>query len=306
MFRMQKTIKLSTFRVIKCLRVVFIIIFLSGCTPIPDHSFNIPCQAPKPKPLKNIRVALVLGTGGFRSIAQLGVLEVLEKEGIPIDLIVGSSAGSLIGAVYCDKPHIDLIKNEILHIKKENFLESGQRPIAGTAMLNFVTQNLSAKNFEELKIPLIVVATNLDTNEIELLRSGPIAPAVLASSADPLIFKPVSLYGQTLIDGAILDPVPVDVACLFKPKMIIAVNVGSRPPTTPIKNKKDLLSRCIDISFYKYSMCHAKEADINLHPCFYNFDTYNDQHNQEIYEHGKKCAYAAIADIKHKMKELGL
>ncbi len=286
--------------------IIFIILFLPGCTQNSYRSIIIPCKAPKAKPLKNIRVALVLGTGGFRSIAHLGVLEVLEKEGIPVDLIVGASAGSLIGAIYCDKPNIAAIKDEILHIRRKDFLETSQLPSCGTTLLNYITENVTAKNFEELKIPLVVVATNLNTNKVEVIRSGPIAPAILASSADPRKFKPVSLYGQTLVDGGILDPVPVNIARRFKPKMVIAVNVNSHAPTTPVKHGMSLLARCIDISFFKYASCQAKEADIVLHPYFYNFDAYNDKNNKEAYDNGKRTAYAAMPKIRQKMKELGL
>lgn len=305
MLGVQNVSWLKASHLIKCI-VIFCIICITGCAQNLYQDLCIPCEAPQAKPLKNIRVALVLGNGGFRGSAYLGVIEVFEKEGIPIDLIVGTSAGSMIGALYCDKPNIALLKEGIFKTKKSDFFESTPGPIKGTAIIRFVNKHVKAKNFEELKIPLVAVASNLNTNKIALLRTGPIAPAILASCADPLIFSPVLLYGQTYVDGAVLDPIPVDAARALKPKMVIAVNVATRSPTTPVKSKKEFLTRCLDISYYRFSACQAKEADITINPCFYDFDAYDDKYHREAYEHGKRTAEAAVSRIKQKMKEKGI
>jgi NTE family protein len=286
--------------------LAFCLLLLSGCIQHGDRFPNYPCQPPKAKPIKNVRVALALGTGGFRSIAHLGVIEVLEKEKIPIDLIVGASAGSMIGAAYCDRPKTALIKDAILNIKRKDIIESGFGSSSGRTLENFVNKSLSAKCFEELKIPLVVVSTNLCNNTVEIFRSGPIAPAILASSADPMVFKPVRLYGHYLVDGGVLNPVPVEIAQQFNPKLIISVNVTPPPSTLPIKNKKGLFTRCIEICFYKYAKCEAEKADVMIQPCFEDFDVYNDQKNVEAYESGKQAAYAAICKIRKLMQEKGI
>lgn len=188
-------------------------VLLSACASIQRPRIDIPRTAPPPPKLKKkVEVALVLGAGGSRGLAHLGVIEVLEKEGIPIDLIVGSSAGSLFGVLYADNPDVAAVKEKVIHLKKKDLLDPSLTaliqatmrltgPIQGNALEQFLVKELIAKNFEELVIPVVAVATNVDNNHITLLRSGPIAPAIHASSALPPLFSPVELYRQTLICG---------------------------------------------------------------------------------------------------------
>ncbi len=103
---------------------LFIIsVSISGCVVTQRPSMLIPKDAPTPRPIRNVQVALVLGAGGARGIAHIGVIEVLEKAGIPIDLVVGSSAGSLVGALYCDNPNIQKIKHKVINIRKSDLLD---------------------------------------------------------------------------------------------------------------------------------------------------------------------------------------
>lgn len=287
---------------------------LSGCgATIQRPKIDIPAVAPKAKPLKDIGVALVLGAGGSRGFAHLGVLEVLEKEGIPIDLIVGSSAGSLVGALYCDTPNTARIKQKVINLKKEDLLDPSLSaliqasvrltgPVQGNALEQFLVKELKAKNFEDLKIPLIAVATNVDNNHITLLRTGPVAPAVHASSALPPIFSPVSIYNQTLIDGGVIAPVPVQVARLFKPKIIIAVDISTPPSRAQLNNAFELLYRSLHISFYELSRMQSSRAEITIHPNLVGYGTFDDQYNQELYDKGREATQAVIAQIKKQLK----
>lgn len=291
---------------------------LTGCSSaVKRPEIDIPSRAPQAKRLKNIRVALVLGAGGSRGVAHLGVLEVLEKEGIPVDLIVGSSAGSLVGALYADNPQIDSFKQKVINLKKEDLLDpsftallrSSVRltgPVQGNALEQFLVREIKAKTFEELKIPFIAVATNVDNNHITMLRTGPIAPAVHASSALPPIFCPVSLYNQTLIDGGVIAPVPVDVARLFKPKVIIAVDISTPPSRAQLNNAFELLYRSLHISFYELSRMQSSKAEITIHPNLFGYGTFEDQYNQQLYEKGKEAALTALPEIKRQLKRKGV
>lgn len=273
----------------------------------------IPKVAPNPKPIKNVEVALVLGAGGSRGLAHLGVLEVLEREGIPIDLIVGSSAGSLIGALYADCPDAAKVKQKVIRLKKQDLLDLSigaifqalvrlTGPIQGNALEKFIVERLGADWFEELKIPLIAVATNVDNNHIVLLRSGPIAPAVHASSALPPFFSPVQLYNQILIDGGVIAPVPVQVAKLFNPKLIIAVDISTPPSRAKLCNALQLVYRSMHITFYELSGMQSTKADITIQPMLMGYGTFEDQYNIQLYEKGKEAAEAAIDAIKEQLQ----
>lgn len=286
---------------------------LSGCSAIKRPCIDIPKTAPKPLPLKKIDVALVLGAGGSRGFAHLGVIEILEKEGIPIDLIVGSSAGSLVGALYGDNPDSAAVKEKVIHLKRKDLLDPSfsallqatmrlTGPIQGNALEQFLVNELKSKNFEELKIPVIAVATNVDNNHITMLRSGPIAPAVHASSALPPLFSPVNLYDQTLIDGGVIAPVPVQVARLFKPKLIIAVDISTPPSRAQLANGFELLYRALHISFYELSRMQSTRAEITIHPMLAGYGTFDDQYNNQLYEKGKDAALELLPEIKKAMR----
>jgi NTE family protein len=293
-------------------------LFLCGCATVKRPIIDIPSTAPKPAPIKkDIRVALVLGAGGSRGIAHVGVLEELEKAGIPIDLIVGSSAGSLIGALYGDNPNAKAIKAKVINLKRTDLLDPSIRgliqtpvrltgPIQGNALETFLVNELQAKTFDELKIPLIAVATNVDNNHITMLRSGPIAPAVHASSALPPFFAPVSLYNQTLIDGGVISPVPVQVARLFHPKVIIAVDISTPPSRAPLSNTFELLYRALHISFYELSRMQSTRAEITLHPDLVGYGTFDDQYNNRVYEKGRQSVIDAMQAIRAELQRKGV
>jgi len=284
---------------------------------VQSPQIDIPSIEPTPPELRKVGVALVLGAGGSRAFAHLGALEVLEEEGVPIDLIVGSSAGSLIGALYADHPNAKAIKQRVIHLKKRDLLDPSLSalllsplrvtgPVQGNALQGFLLRELKAKNFEDLKIPLVAVATNVDNNHIVLLRGGPIAPAIHASSALPPVFSPVRLYNQTLVDGGIIAPVPVQVARLYHPKLLIAIDISTPPSQLPLYNTFDLIYRSLHISFYELSRMQASKADIFIHPNLSGYGTFEDEYNLQLYEKGKATMRAAMQEIKKALAHRGI
>lgn len=300
--RLQMAIQLATYLLL-CLA-------LGGCGIQATH-IDIPDVAPAHHMPKKVGVALVLGAGGVRALAHLGILEVLEEEGIPIDLIVGSSGGSIIGALYADNPNAKALKSRVLQLKRSDLLDPciAAFPaglVEGNALKNYLIRELRCKTFEELAIPFVAVATNVDNNHIVMLRSGPIAPAVHASSALPPVFSPVTLYNQTLVDGAVIAPVPVQVARYYKPKLLIAVDISTPPPRASISNAWDILDRSLHIAFYELSRMQSTKADIFLHPNLAGYGTFDDQFNMELYEKGKETAKAAVPRIKKALARRGI
>jgi NTE family protein len=291
--------------------LLFFLLLASGCVTRPPD-IDIPTVEPTYKqPKKSVGVALVLGAGGSRAIAHLGVLEVLEEEGVPIDLIVGCSGGSIVGALYADQPNIKAIKRKLIHLKAEDILDPSivalpTGLVQGNTLQSFLVKHLRAKNFDDLEIPMVAVATNVDNNHIVLLRSGPIVPAIHASSALPPVFLPVTLYNQTLVDGGVIAPVPVQVARLYKPKLLIAVDISTPPPRFELSNGFDILSRSLHIAFYELSRMQSSKADILLHPDLAGYGTFDDKNNLALYEKGKATTRAAINNIKRALARRGI
>jgi NTE family protein len=259
--------------------------------------------------LENVRVALVLGGGGARGIAHAGVIEVLEAHHIPIDLIVGSSAGSVIGALYADDPCAKHLKKKIIHLKKADLLDlswnSGLKmiwgymtgPVEGKALKRFLNKTLNARSFSELKIPLAVVTTEINKGETIVIRSGRLDTALHASSAIPMLFTPVKFYGRTLVDGGVASPVPVEIAKQFSPKVIIAVDVGTSPDYGQVNNIYQLGMRSLHISYFNLAQSQTRMADIVIHPAVDDYSMFDDTINETLYEAGRQAALEALPDI---------
>jgi NTE family protein len=295
--------------------LIFIFIVISGCTYRAEYN-EIPNVLPKPsRKLENINVALVLGGGGAKGFVHLGVLEVLEKNKIPIDLIVGTSAGSIVGALYADNPNIDELKKKLFSLTKWDLIDpSLSSSVYGVAqgwnLRSFLAKSLKNTNIEDLSIPFAAVATSLETNRSVVLNTGPIVPAVHASSALPPLFTPVYIYGQHLIDGGATEPVPVVTARRFKPRIVIAVNISSRPEETADYSQVKLLEgynalgisyRALILAYYELSKLQTKLADISISPDVAIFGMFDDDRKEEMYKKGKEAAEKMLPLIKKKL-----
>lgn len=291
--------------------VVITIVFSLGCAPEQQHpKIKVPALPPPIKKIeKQPRVAVVLSSGGFRGMAHIGVLEVFEENDIPVDLIVGSSAGSFIGAFYADDPNAAAIKAKLMDAKYQHLMDTSlfntlRAPfyptgiVRGRALQDFMLSHMTARDFDELKIPLVVVTTSLLNNQLETLQSGPIIPAVHASSALPPFFAPVKIYQNYYVDGAVIAPVPVSVARTFNPKLVIAVDISKKPSLTELENAYQITRRAMDISFNELAIQQAGTADIVIRPEIIGYGVFEDGYNQEFYEAGRKAALAHIDAIK--------
>ena len=156
-------------------------------------------------------IGLALGGGFARGIAHIGVLKVLEKEGIPIRVVAGTSVGALIGASYCSGLSISELEEVAHNARFTSFARwtlSRYGFASNDRMVSFLTRTLKVKTFEELRIPLGVAATDFNTGEGVVFHSGQIIDPVRASCACPGMFLPVNIRGRYLVDGMLSHPVP--------------------------------------------------------------------------------------------------
>ena len=173
------------------------------------------------------RIALVLGGGGSRGIAHIGVLEVLEREGIPIDLIVGTSMGAIIGGLYAVGMSPAMMAEHMQGWQSNNVfsmnlfsararqrqIEKQLRPTVGDRL------------FADLRMPMKMLAVDMNTGKEVILDSGPLLPAMLASSAVPVVFPPVEINGMKLADGGVIDSLNTEVAFAHGAQKVIAVDI---------------------------------------------------------------------------------
>ncbi len=283
---------------------------LFGCGTQRIAKIRVPdLPPPVTKPIKHVNVALVLSSGGFRGMAHVGVIEVLQEHDVPIDLIVGSSAGSVVGALYADNPSATTLKKKLIHAKYDNLIDTSivcalkapfcpTGPIRGYALQNFMYTHMHARDFEDLKIPLLVVTTSIQNNKMEILQTGPIIPAVHASAALPPYFAPVNMYENTFVDGGVISPVPVAVAKQYNPKLTIAVDISQQPSMAEVQNAFQIANRAMDIKFHALAVHQSNLADIVIRPDIIGYGPFEDEYNEAFYLAGRRAALAKIPDIK--------
>ena len=179
---------------------------------------------------KRKKVGLALGSGSAKGLAHIGVLKVLEKYKIPIDYIAGTSMGAVIGSVYCYKPDAEFVEQTMLEAKAKwnklidlTFPKTGL--IKGEKIEKEIRSNLKRAKFKDLKIPFYVTAVDLESEQEVVFHKGDVAKAVRASLSIPGVFVPVENNGRTLVDGGVMDPLPVEILKKAGADVIIAVNV---------------------------------------------------------------------------------
>ncbi len=276
---------------------------LSGCCP---HRF-VPCEVPESLcPFyvpERVRVALVLGSGGVRGMAHVGVLEELEAAGIPIDIIVGCSAGSIVGALYADNPCAEEIKQAVWSIRTRSLLDldlwNCRYGLSQDAsMRRVLCSYLGADTFADLRIPLVIVATDLHTGELVPIGAGNLAKAVQASCSIPFVFVPCEHMGRVLVDGGVINPVPAKVARDLGAEVVIAVDLCELLPKTFPTNLFGVVNRSAEIAFMWQNEICTRYADVVIRPRTCDIGTFNERAKQQIYEAGKRAACEQMSRIK--------
>ena len=293
---------------------ILLILFLATSCAAPKHLIDIPDNPPPSRKIENVRIALVLGGGGAKGMAHVGILEVLEKYNIPIDLIVGTSSGSVVGAMYADTLDSKMIYNALIDVKKWdlldvslldsfNFFSDFRAPVQGYYLQDFILKNILTYNIEDLKIPFIAVATELRSGYSYEFSSGPVALGVLASASIPPIFAPVMAYNKIFVDGGVLEPVPVSIAKQYHPQLIIAVDVTSPGRGLEVYNMLDVMNKSFYLNYYQLSKSQTTTADIIIHPDLSGFGIFDDDNNYKIYQLGKMEALKKMPEILQKIRE---
>ncbi len=190
--------------------------------------------------LKNLRkkpprkVGLALSGGGVRGVAHIGVLKILEQEGVPVDYLAGTSMGSVIAAGYAAGLGVDFMEQEALHMGSLRRLLplTDLSPLRrglfeGQKVHEYLVSHLGDRTFDDLRVPLTLVAVDLNTGRAVYLNEGRVVDAVRASGALPGIFTPVERDGQLLVDGGLLDNLPVDAVRRMGADVAIAVDVST-------------------------------------------------------------------------------
>ncbi len=257
----------------------------------------------KTKILKEPKIALVLGGGSAKGFAHVGVIRILEQEKIPIHMIIGTSVGSLIGALYAANPDSFQLEWTAFKIEKGDILDfsiisSKLGPVQGARMEAFIEQTVKVKKVEDTKIPFYPVATDLNTGETVTLEKGSLARAVHASSAIPGIFVPVQFGKRTLIDGGTTDNVACDIARAKGADIIIAVNLQRDIKDYDIGSAIDVIAQAISIMMHENNRTKLQLADIVIEPDTKGITIFDFSQKKVLVEEGMKAARNAMPKIR--------
>jgi NTE family protein len=253
------------------------------------------------------KIGLALGGGSTYGIAHIGALVALAEAKIPIDCIAGTSAGSLVAACYAFRmPLADMVSlSENLKWKK--FSRFAYSPLGlrnNKRMGTFITDTLGAVHIEDAPIPLAIVATNIETHEMAILRKGALHEAVRASTCLPGIFTPVEIDGALLVDGGLTENVPLTALDEMGATMKIAINFLGSPHSTKPRNVFDVLGTSVTILSKHRDQHLSTHADILIEPNLSQLDASNFKAADDMLEAGYQAAYAAIPQIRAKLAEM--
>jgi NTE family protein len=251
------------------------------------------------------RIALALGGGAARGFAHIGVIRVLEAERIPIDLVVGTSVGSLIGALYAQKRDVFDLEWTAFALTQEDLLDTGvMNALVGMGLAKgerleqFVESKVTVKTIEGLRVPFAAVATDLNWGHKVVLDRGSVARAVHASSAIPGLFEPVSHQGKILVDGGVVENVPIATARERGADLVIAVDISGDVGNASIRNLVDVLVQATNIMFAKNSEASTRGADVLVTPDVRGVAMLDFTQKKRCMQAGMDAARAAVPRIR--------
>jgi NTE family protein len=283
--------------------VIFMMVVLVSCA-----SMQAPPGAEMPRP----KIALVLGGGAARGFAHVGVIRALEQEKIPIDMIVGTSVGSLIGAIYASDTNSFDLEWTAFTLGKDDLFDygifsaiTGMGLARGDKLEEFVRAKIPAVNIENLKLPFAAVATDLNRGTRVVLDKGPVARAVHASSAIPGVFSPVDYQGRLLVDGGLMDNIPISVAREKGADIVIAVDISENVANFNITNLVDVVLQSVNIMFNENVKYKKKDADVLIAPAVGDVGMLDFTQKKRCMQAGIEAAQRAMPEIRAKIEAWG-
>ena len=292
-------------------RILFLgaVLLQAGCTLIsPSRSDPAAAIVAPAKTVAPVKVALVLGGGAARGFAHIGVIKALESQGIVPDMVVGTSAGSLVGALYAAGNNGFALHKMALEMDEAAisdwsvpFFAKSSGVLKGDGLQNYVNKSVRNLSIEKMKIPFAAVATDLNSGLPVLFQRGNTGLAVRASSAVPGLFQPVKIGEHMYVDGGLVAPVPVRFAREMGADFIIAVNISVQPDVQLASSSIDVLLQTFAIMGQSINRYELKDADIVIRPGL-GMMKGNDFNGRNLAVlAGEQAAMALMPEIKRKL-----
>lgn len=264
-----------------------------------------PVVAVRPTPARPFKLGLALGGGAARGFAHIGVLQVLEEQGIRPDIVVGTSAGSLVASLYASGLSPTELQQMAMTLDESSITDwsfPGRSLLKGEALAKFVRERTRGKQIEQMRLPLGIVTTDLKTGEALLLRRGDPGTAVRASSAVPAVFQPVRIGSREYVDGGLVSPVPVRFAREMGADLVIAVDISQIPEAEPTQSATQILMQTFNIMGHSLSQHELRDADVVVRPKLAGISSSDFGSRRLSILAGREATYAVLEALKARMK----
>lgn len=293
-------------------RLIFVTVFSSfliGCATqsVPP----VVTAVSQPKPPRPVKIGLALGGGAARGFAHIGVIKTLESQGITPDIVVGTSAGSLVGALYAAGNNGFALHKLALEMEEAAISDwsiplfaKASGVLKGEALQSYVNKTVNNIPLDKLKLPFGVVATDLNSGQPVLFRRGNTGMAVRASSAVPGVFQPVKIGDHTYVDGGLVSPVPVRFAREMGADFVIAVNISAQPDAQPASSSLEVLLQTFAIMGHSINHYELKDADIVIKPGLSTMKGADFAGRNLAILAGEQATQGKMEEIKQKLKAL--
>ena len=289
----------------RCIAVLTLAAALAACgsSPVAPPVKNEPAVLPAPAAQRAPRVGLALGGGAARGFAHVGVIQVLEEAGLRADLVVGTSAGSLVAALYASGRSGAQLQQVAETMEEATFADwtlpiFSRGMLRGEALARYVGAQVGHRLIEQMPLPLGIVATDLNSGQGVLFQRGDTATAVRASSAVPAVFLPVRIGGREYVDGGLVSPVPVRYARQMGAELVIAVDISAAPEGNPAGDTLQILLQTFAIMGKSINGYELRDADVVVRPALAGVGSADFTSRRRAIEAGRAAMQQALPQLR--------
>lgn len=256
-----------------------------------------------PVPKVPPRIGLALGGGAARGFAHVGVIQVLEEAGIQPQLVAGTSAGSLVAAIYASGKKGEELQRVALTMEEAAIADwtlpiFSRGMLRGEALARYVNTQVRSRLIEDMPVPLGIYATDLKTGAGVLFQRGDTGTAVRASSAVPAVFQPVKISGRDYVDGGLVSPVPVRAARSMGAELVIAVDISSPPEGSVTDGTLEILLQTFSIMGKSINSLELRDADVVVRPALTGISSGDFSARRRSIESGRAAMLAALPQLR--------
>lgn len=282
---------------------------LSACKTTESPATPQAVQA-VPKAPRKVKIGLALGGGAARGFAHIGVIKALESQGIVPDVVVGTSAGSVVGSLYAAGNNGFSLQKMAMEMDEAGITDwtvplfaKASGLLKGEALQNYVNKAVHQQPLEKMRIPFGAVATDLQSGEPVLFQRGNTGVAVRASSSVPSVFQPVKIGDRQYVDGGLVSPVPVHFAREMGADFVIAVNISSQPEAQTANGSLEVLLQTFAIMGKRLNHYELKDADVVITPALGTMKGSDFNGRNTAILAGEQAAFAVMPQLKLKLKQ---